>query len=294
MPLIKLPTLLTGFAKGFSAEAVNEIGQLAGGEFKADFNYVPSMNDYNASDLALSCTALADSEFTTAWRAWYAFRGNGQAGGIGWIGSVNDTGFLRITFNTPVVLSKLVMTSINDGNFGRSPKDFTIWGDGNLLGTLTGITWTQNETKLFAFTNFTRYTSYEIRITAIQVPGNAPGIGLMDWRNIFDNTSPVFSLINPLAIGALIEQLPLIERNDIGTSIAYDYEFNAGGLITGLTLAQLDTAWVGNLPDELTQFIIHMNSNGLGSPRINLNGGVISGGIIAAASPLFGGGVLSA
>ena len=288
MALIALPTLSAGFTAAATVEISNGVGQLLGGDYLPDVDYVTNVDGYTYSSFPtpLTGTISSNGELNPAWHSWQAFRVSKPAAatiGPGWIGNVLNTGWIRVVLNQAVAINKFVITSINDGNFGRAPKDFTIRASNDnfvsqdvVLDTQTGIVWTQNEAKTYAFANITKYTAFEIRITAIQDPGNAPGIGDIDLRILFDTTSPVFTLTNPLAIGGEeIEQVPLTENNDAGSTITYDYEFDGGGLVTGKTLAQINTAWVGLTPTSLDQFIVHMNSDGNGTPKLNLNGGVL-------------------
>lgn len=116
----------------------------------------------------------------------------------------------------------------------------------------------------------------------------------IQWDDGYLTTSPIISIPSAIAIGVPIEVVPISEDNDAGASILYDYEFDGSGLVLGKTLAEINTAWVGSSPGILNQFIAHMKSDGKAQPRFNLNGGVLAGSGVGAASPVFGGGVLSA
>jgi len=115
--------------------------------------------------------------------------------------------------------------------------------------------------------------------------GSLVVLGLLDFLNAktgtqnapYDDTSPTRSLPSPLAIGQVIDQWPITEDNDPGSSIDWDYEVDGGGLVTGQTNAQVASFMINRNVTTLNQLIANQNSDGLGTPRFSLNGGVIAG-----------------
>lgn len=255
--------------------------QLAGAENKSNANLIEPVNDYTFGNTATSLigTISADSELfpgTKSWNAYWPFNSEitpistGGINNFGWLGGVDNVGWLRNTLTTGIVVNKVTIESINDGNRIRSPIDFTIRGsndnfvsDDNILHTVTGgADWSQKEKRTYLFTNYTRYTSYEIRISLSQRPDLEPGIGKLEFMTLPNTGSPVAETGVMEVDGTLDAVEPVrIDSEVTGTgSNLYQYSIN-GGAYNGvyLTLTAMNAALAG-LNIDTIQFKAQFNA----------------------------------
>jgi hypothetical protein len=87
-------------------------------------------------------------------------------------------------------------------------------------------------------------------------------------------TSPTATM-GQISVGEEIDQIPIAEDNESGSSITWDYDIGSGW-VTGKTLAQLNTDLVGESPATLN-LRANLVSDGVGRPSFNFDGQAIAG-----------------
>lgn len=268
---------------GTGIEALdNRVIQLVSGQYTPDLDHVPVMDGYTALATAsgIGATISASAEISAFWRSWFAFRDGQPALQLGWIGDVVNSGWLRSTFTAAITINKVTIQAINDGNYVRSPIDFTIRGsndgfiaDDNVLLTVTGEPpWSQNEKRTYTFPNYTEYAAYEIRIT--DSDGLEPGIGEVEMMFLFATGSPVAEAPTLTVDGVLDAANPLVidEETSAGGDLKYQYKIDGGaynGVWLTLTTANAALAALAGIVISTLQIKVQFNSDGTGKARLH-------------------------
>ena len=126
-------------------------------------NFIPKILASSQDGFDIS----ADSHHNDDHRAFYAFDQNSSTK---WASSGSTPAWLQIKFPNAVCCNAFSLTSRNDGSYNQAPQSFELQGsgDGKLWNTLdieSGITFTQNETKLFDFPNEMAFQYYRLYVT---------------------------------------------------------------------------------------------------------------------------------
>ena len=126
-------------------------------------NFIPKILASSQDGFDIS----ADSHHNDDHRAFYAFDQNSSTK---WASSGSTPAWLQIKFPNAVCCNAFALTSRNDGSYNQAPQSFELQGsdDGKIWNTLdieSGITFAQNETKLFDFPNEMSFQYYRLYVT---------------------------------------------------------------------------------------------------------------------------------
>lgn len=126
-------------------------------------NFIPKILASSQDGFEIS----ADSHYNDEHRAFYAFDQNLSTE---WSSSGSTPAWFQIKFPNAVCCNAFALTSRNDNYYNQAPRSFELQGsdDGKICDTLdieSGITFTQNETKLFDFPNEMAFQYYRLSVT---------------------------------------------------------------------------------------------------------------------------------
>ena len=126
-------------------------------------NFIPVMLAASQDGYIVS----AESQYNNEHAAVYAFDGNSNTR---WSSGGGAPSWLQIQFPTAVVCTAYQITSRNDYYYNQAPRTFVVAGSNNgttwqTLDSQSGISFMQNETKLFDFENNEAYLYYRLYVT---------------------------------------------------------------------------------------------------------------------------------
>jgi len=134
----------------------------------SDVGYTADLVPQMTSNILPSGVASADSGF---YAAWNAMKNDNTTDSDCWYSGVAAyPHWLQYQFTSGKVITRYTITSRNHLSSILSPRDFTLQGSNNAtdwttLNTQAGQSFTQNQKRIYSFSNATSYTYYRLYIT---------------------------------------------------------------------------------------------------------------------------------